>query len=82
MFSLFGLLATTIGAPRASLASDMGFGRLGLVLLHERFKTGSAWETYIQNLPSTFTGAPLSSFGAVEMRALQDRDLAAQIDKR
>lgn len=52
------------------------------MLLHERFKTDSAWENYIQNLPSTFRGVPLSSFSAVEMRALQDRNLAAQIDKK
>lgn len=56
--------------------------RLGLVLLHERFKTGSKWEAYIQNLPEKFRGIPLSSFSAVDIRALQDRDLAMAIDER
>lgn len=56
--------------------------RLGLVLLHERFNTGSTWEPYLQNLPNAFRGVPLSSFNAVEMRALQDTHLEAKIDER
>ncbi|CAN0508040.1 unnamed protein product [Ectocarpus sp. 8 AP-2014] len=58
--------------------------RLGLVLLHERYKTGSSskWEPYISNLPKRFKGVPLASFGAVEMRGMQDIALAGKIDQR
>ncbi|CAN0525853.1 unnamed protein product, partial [Ectocarpus sp. 12 AP-2014] len=58
--------------------------RLGLILLHERYKTGSSskWEPYISNLPKRFKGVPLASFGAVEMRGMQDIALAGKIDQR
>lgn len=56
--------------------------RLGLLLLHERYKTGSKWQPYIENLPTRVKGVPLSSFGVSDMRALQDRKLTAQIDER
>lgn len=52
------------------------------MLLHERFKEGSKWGPYVGNLPRAFKGVPLSSFAAEEMRALQDRELAAEIDER
>ncbi|CAM9263707.1 unnamed protein product [Ectocarpus sp. 4 AP-2014] len=58
--------------------------RLGLFLLHERYKAGSSskWEPYISNLPKRFKGVPLASFGAVEMRGMQDIALAGKIDQR
>ena len=58
--------------------------RLGLVLLHERFKGGSSskWEPYVSNLPKRFKGVPVASFGAVEMRGMQDIVLAGKIDQR
>ena len=60
----------------------MLFRRLGLLLLHERFKGGSRWAPYTDNLPHAFRGIPLASFNAREMRALQDKSLAADIDER
>lgn len=57
--------------------------RLGLVLLHERYKaTPSSWGPYVSNLPKRLKGVPLASFGAVEMRGMQDIVLAGKIDQR
>lgn len=57
--------------------------RLGLVLLHERYKAApSKWEPYISNLPKRFKGVPVAAFGAVEMRGMQDIVLAGKIDIR
>lgn len=56
--------------------------RLGLLLLHERYKTGSKWQPYVENLPARVKGVPLSSFGIADMRALQDDKLTEKIDER
>lgn len=70
--------------PHPPLVGVLFYGvRLGLVLLHERYKTSpSAWEPYISNLPKRLKGVPLASFGAVEMRGMQDIVLAGKIDQR
>lgn len=56
--------------------------RLGLLLLHERYKTDSKWQPYVENLPTRVKGVPLSSFGIADMRALQDDKLTEKIDER
>ncbi len=54
------------------------------MLLHERFNGGSSskWAPYVSNLPKRFKGVPVASFGAVEMRGMQDIVLAGKIDQR